>query len=69
MLNEDMNMKVTVTKYHLSGSLEGVTTTEKMTFVNWDRACYWAGGVTMNPEVPYVVLGMINPVTGKKECF
>jgi hypothetical protein len=68
MLNEDMNMKVTVTKYHLFGSLKCVTTTEKMTFLNWDHACYFAGGVSKNPEIPYVVLDMINPVTGKKEC-
>jgi len=63
-------MKYTVTfdKYHLDGIAEGLTITESMNFVDWDDACDWAGKVTMNVKVPYVILEMRGP-NGEKEMF
>jgi len=49
---------VELSKYHLKGLLEGTTTVESMRFPSWKTACAWAGLVTMNTCVPYVVLGM-----------
>jgi len=49
---------VELSKYHLKGLLEGTTTVESMRFPSWKTACAWAGGVTMNTAVSYVVLGM-----------
>jgi|TARA_R110000803_G_scaffold2652_2_gene9009 hypothetical protein len=49
---------VELSKYHLKGLLEGTTTVESMRFPSWKIACAWAGGVTMNTAVSYVVLGM-----------
>ena len=49
---------VELSKYHLKGLLEGTTTVESMRFQSWKTACAWAGLVTMNTCVPYVVLGM-----------
>jgi|TARA_B110000240_G_scaffold98474_1_gene111522 hypothetical protein len=49
---------VELSKYHLKGLLEGTTTVESMRFPSWKTACEWAGGVTMNTAVSYVVLGM-----------
>ena len=65
-----LGMKYTVTfdKYHLDGIAEGLTTTESMNFVDWDDACDWAGKVTMNTQVPYVILEMRGP-NGEKEMF
>jgi len=60
---------VEITKYHLKGNLEGSKTTETMDFVNWEDACRWAGGVTMNLECPYVVLEMRDIYTGAVENF
>ena len=61
--------QVEITKYHLKGTLEGMQTTEKMGFVNWDDACKWAGGVTMNLKCPYVVLEMRDINTGAVQNF
>ena len=61
--------QVQITKYHLSGSLEGMTTTEKMSFTDWERACEWAAGVTENVKCCYVVLDMTDLDTGNKEYF
>ena len=65
-----LGMKYTVTfdKYHLDGIAEGLTTTETMNFVDWDDACDWAGKVTMNVKVPFVILEMRGP-NGEKEMF
>ena len=65
-----LGMKYTVTfdKYHLDGIAEGLTITESMNFVDWDDACDWAGKVTMNTQVPYVILEMRGP-NGEKEMF
>jgi len=60
---------VEITKYHLKGNLAGQRTTENMDFVNWDDACKWAGGVTMNLECPYVVLEMRDINTGAVQNF
>ena len=61
--------QVEITKYHLKGNLEGMNTTEKMGFVNWEDACKWAGGVTMSTACPYVVLKMRDINTGVIENF
>jgi hypothetical protein len=53
-----MRYEVSFDKYHLRGIAEGLTTTETMNFVDWNDACDWAGRVTMNPSVPYVILEM-----------
>ena len=53
-----MGYQVEYEKYGLSGIIEGLTLTEKMHFVDWEDACDWAGRVTMNPSVPYVILEM-----------
>lgn len=50
-----MRYEVTFDKYHLGGIAEGLTTTERMNFVDWEDACDWAGKVTMNTQVPYVI--------------
>ena len=65
-----LGMKYTVTfdKYHLDGIAEGLTITESMNFVDWEDACDWAGKVTMNVKVPYVILEMRGP-NGEKEMF
>ena len=65
-----LGMKYTVTfdKYHLDGIAEGLTITETMNFVDWEDACDWAGKVTMNTQVPYVILEMRGP-NGEKEMF
>ena len=65
-----LGMKYTVTfdKYHLDGIAEGLTITESMNFVDLDDACDWAGKVTMNVKVPYVILEMRGP-NGEKEMF
>ena len=65
-----LGMKYTVTfdKYHLDGIAEGLTITESMNFVDWDDACDWAGKVTMNVKVPFVILEMRGP-NGEKEMF
>ena len=63
-----MRYTVTFDKYHLDGIAEGLTITESMNFVNWDDACDWAGKVTMNTQVPYVILEMRGP-NGEKEMF
>jgi len=56
-------------KYFLSGTLEGLTITEKMGFVSWEDACDWASKVTMSSKVPYVILEMTDMITGEKERF
>ena len=65
-----LGMKYTVTfdKYHLDGIAEGLTITESMNFVDWNDACDWAGKVTMNTQVPYVILEMRGP-SGEVENF
>ena len=63
-----MMYTVTFDKYHLDGIAEGLTITETMNFVDWDDACDWAGKVTMNVKVPYVILEMRGP-NGEKEMF
>lgn len=62
-------MKVQIIKYHLSGLLEGLKTTEKMKFVDWDSACAWAAAVTMNTKTSYVVLEMENMETKELAFF
>lgn len=62
-------IKVEFKKYMLSGIAEGCTITEKMSFVTWDKACEWAGNVTMKIGVPYVILEMRNLATGEVENF
>ena len=61
--------QVEITKYHLKGNLEGSKTSETMDFVDWDDACRWAGGVTMNLDCPYVVLEMRDINTSAVENF
>jgi len=61
--------QVEITKYHLKGTFEGMKTTEKMGFVNWNDACTWAGLVTQHFDVPYVVLEMRDINTGAVENF
>ena len=63
-----MRYEVSFDKYHLGGIAEGLTTTETMNFVDWNDACDWAGKVTMNTRVPYVILEMRGP-NGEKEMF
>lgn len=63
-----MRYEVSFDKYHLGGIAEGLTTTETMNFVDWNDACDWAGKVTMNTQVPYVILEMRGP-DGEKEMF
>jgi len=58
-----------ITKYHLKGNLEGMTTTEKMGFMNWEDACAWAGSVTTSPRVPYVVSKLRDLKTDIVETF
>lgn len=63
-------LTVIITKYHLKGNLEGMTTSgERMGFLNWEDACDWAITVTRSPEVPYVVLDMINTETKTVDYF
>jgi len=61
--------RVEFTKYFLSGTLEGMTVTERMGFITWDDACKWAGGVTMSVKCDYVVLEMRDLQTGVTEKF
>ena len=61
--------QVEIVKYQLKGNLEGMNTTEKMGFVNWEDACKWAGSVTMSVECPYVVLEMRDINTGTVANF
>lgn len=63
-----MRYTVSFDKYHLDGIAEGLTITETMNFVDWNDACDWAGKVTMNVNVPYVILEMRGP-NGEKEMF
>lgn len=56
-------------KYHLKGTLSGLTTTEKMGFMTWKDATTWAGSVTTSTKVPYVVLEMRNLETQEIETF
>ena len=63
-----MRYTVLFDKYVLSGIAEGLTITETMNFVDWEDACDWAGKVTMNVNVPYVILEMRGP-NGGKEMF
>ena len=63
-----MRYEVTFDKYHLGGIAEGLTTTERMNFVDWEDACDWAGKVTMNTQVPYVILEMRVPDGEKEMC-
>ena len=62
-------VKTSMTKYHLSGLLEGSRTQETMGFTSWEEACNWAGKATMNLECSYVVLELVNLATGEKEHF
>jgi len=63
-------LEVIITKYHLKGTLEGMTTSgERMGFLSWEDACEWASSVTKSPKVPYVVLEMINTETKTVEYF
>ncbi len=62
-------MQIEVCKYHLSGILEGLSSYETMNFVDWDTACEWASGVTMNSDVPYVVLTLTDQKSGKIQKF
>ena len=48
--------------------MQGLTTTETMSFVDWEDACDWAAKVTKQSVVPYVVLEMRGP-NGEKENF
>jgi hypothetical protein len=63
-----MRYMISMDKYHLSGIAEGLTTTETMSFVDWEDACDWAAKVTKQSVVPYVVLEMRGP-NGEKENF
>ena len=63
-----MRYTVSFDKYVLSGIAEGLTITETMNFVDWEDACDWAGKVTRNVNVPYVILEMRGP-NGEKEMF
>lgn len=56
-------------RYFLDGMLAGLTHTDTMGFMSWDDACEWAGSVTLNHDVNYVVLHMREPATGKTERF
>tara|TARA_S200002703_G_scaffold158058_1_gene167435 strand:+ start:283 stop:459 length:177 start_codon:yes stop_codon:yes gene_type:complete len=56
-------------KYHLKGTLSGLTTTEKMGFMTWKDATTWAGSVTTSTKIPYVVLEMRNLETQEIETF
>jgi len=56
-------------RYFVSGLFEGTTHTDKMGFMTWDDACEWAGAVTLNPKVDYVVLELRNLKTGEVETF
>ena len=62
-------VKTSMTKYHLSGLLEGSRTQETMGFTSWEEASNWAGKATMNLECSYVVLELVNLATGEKEHF
>jgi hypothetical protein len=62
-------IKTSMTKYHLSGLLEGSKTQETMGFMTWNDACTWAGEVTMSTKCSYVVLELVNLATGEKEHF
>mgnify|MGYP003650633001 FL=1 len=63
-----MRYMISMDKYHLSGIAEGLTTTETMSFVDWEDACDWATKVTKQSVVPYVILEMRGP-NGEKENF
>jgi len=56
-------------RYFLKGTLEGLKHTDKMGFMSWDDACTWAGLVTQNVNVDYVVLEMRDLNTGAVENF
>ena len=60
---------VTMTKYFVSGLLEGMTVEDSMGHVSWDSACQWAAKATENPSCDYVILEMTNVKTGEKEKF
>ena len=62
-------VKTAMTKYLLSGLLEGSRTQETMGFMTWDDACAWASEVTMSTKCSYVVLELENLATGEKEHF
>ena len=66
---ENKMLTVEFDKYFLSGIAEGLTITDSMKFVNWDDACFWAGGCTLNTECDFVVLELRNTETGEKENF
>jgi len=66
---EGKKMKVLIEKYHVSGTLEGLTTKETMNFTSWDSACEWAGTVTEKNDVPYVVTLLTNIETKENQKF
>lgn len=62
-------MNVTMKKYFVGGLLEGMTVEDTMSFISWSAACSWAGLVTQNSKVDYVVLEMTNTATGDVANF
>ena len=61
--------QVTMKKFFVGGLLKGMTTGDKMGFINWEDACDWAGKATMNPKCDFVVLEMTNVKTGEVANF
>lgn len=49
---------VELTKHHVSGILEGLTTTETMKFVSLEDAKEWRDIVNASSKVPYTVMKM-----------
>jgi hypothetical protein len=54
-------IQVSFRKVFVQGLLGGMEFDETMRFVDWDAACQWAGGVTMNFSCDYVVTEMRGP--------
>tara|TARA_B110000503_G_scaffold113794_1_gene170907 strand:- start:710 stop:901 length:192 start_codon:yes stop_codon:yes gene_type:complete len=52
-----------------SGIAAGLTINEKMSFVDWEDACYWADSVSKSQKVPFHIVEMTNNETGQVECF
>jgi len=54
-------IEVSFRKVFVQGLLGGLEIDETMRFVNWDAACQWAGGATMNLNCDYVITEMHGP--------
>jgi|TARA_R110000782_G_scaffold119694_3_gene210399 hypothetical protein len=60
---------VSLKKKVWAGIAAGLTIDEKMNFVDWDDACYWADAVSKSQKVPFHIAEMTNDATGEVQFF